>query len=182
MAFLSSIARIVDSLNDRIGSVIGWFTLAMVFVGALNALARYATRYVGVSLSSNAYLDLQWYLFSLVFLLGSAYGLNNDHHVRVDIFYSRMSKITRAWINLLGATLLLLPFAALMLWVSWGPISISWRIKEISPDPGGLPRYPIKTVILISFFLLFFQGISQIIKNIQLIRLNRANRSSRDMP
>ncbi len=178
---MNAIVRIIDGLNEKIGVAIRWLTLIMVFIGAFNALARYATRYVGVSLSSNAYLDLQWYLFSLVFLLGAGYGLNHDHHVRVDIFYSRMNRISQAWIDLVGSLLMLLPFTILMLWVAWTPVSMSWEIKEMSPDPGGLPRYPIKSVILISFLLLFLQGISQIIKKIQIIRLGNGDRDLRDV-
>ena len=167
----------IDGLNEQIGSGIRWATLIMVFLGAFNALARYATRDVGVSLSSNAYLDAQWYLFSLVFLLGAAYGLNQDHHVRVDIFYSRMSRVTQAWIDLIGSLFMLIPFTVLMFWVSWTPVAISWQIREISPDPGGLPRYPIKTIILICFLLLFLQGLSQVVKKVQFICLKSQDKT-----
>jgi len=177
MATLNLIVRMIDGLNERIGSGIRWLTLVMVFLGAFNALARYATRYVGVSLSSNAYLDAQWYLFSLVFLLGAAYGLNQDHHVRVDIFYSRMSRMTQAWIDLIGSVFMLIPFTVLMFWVSWTPVAISWQIREISPDPGGLPRYPIKTIILICFLLLFLQGLSQVVKKVQFICLKSQDKT-----
>ena len=169
MSFLKRFAAQVDRLNDRIGTAIRWLALVMVLVGAFNALARWLTRYTGVSLSSNAYLDLQWYMFSLIFLLGAAYGLNHDVHVRVDVLYSRLSKKTQAWIDLVGSLVFLLPFAALMLWVSWPAVSNSWSIREVSPDPGGLPRYPIKAVILVSFTLLFLQGLSQVIKQLEII-------------
>tara|TARA_B110000196_G_scaffold256080_1_gene226219 strand:- start:1142 stop:1690 length:549 start_codon:yes stop_codon:yes gene_type:complete len=181
VVFLKGIVRLIDGLNDKIGSIIRWFTLIMVLLGAFNALARYATRYIGVSLSSNGYLDLQWYLFSLIFLLGAAHGLKHNHHVRVDVFYSRMDKVSQAWIDLIGSSLMLLPFSVLMLWVSWSPVIISWQIREVSPDPGGLPRYPIKSVILVSFLLLLLQGVSQIIKNIQFIRTHRQNRPVEDI-
>ena len=131
MGFFVGFTRFVDGLNDKIGSVIRWFTLAMVLVGAFNALARYAVRYTNVSLSSNGYLDLQWYLFSLIFLLGAAYGLNHDYHVRVDVFYSRMGKAGQAWIDLIGSLLLLIPFTILMLWVSWDPVGRSKRSLPI---------------------------------------------------
>ena len=137
----------------------------MVIVGSFNAIARYAGRYTSLSLSSNAYLELQWYLFSLIFLMGAAYGLNHDYHVRVDVLYGRLGRRARAWIDLIGSVLFLTPFACVMLWISWGPIANSWSILETSPDPGGLPRYPIKTVILVSFFLLLLQAFSQIVKN-----------------
>ncbi len=165
MRSLQRISAAIDRLNDRIGSVIQWLALVMVVVGAFNAIARYTGRYTGVSLSSNAYLELQWYLFSLIFLMGAAYGLNHDYHVRVDVLYSRLGPRARAWIDLIGSALFLVPFAFVMLWVSWGPVANSWSILETSPDPGGLPRYPIKTVILVSFFLLLLQALSEIVKN-----------------
>ncbi len=171
----------IDRLNNRIGSTIQWLALLLVVVGAFNALARYATRYTSVSLSSNAYLDLQWYLFSLIFLLGAAYGLNHDHHVRVDVLYSRIGRRGRAWVDLLGTVLFLIPFSLVMLWVSWGPIQRSWSILEASSDPGGLPRYPIKTVILVSFALLLLQAVSQGIKNAAILR-GAADRASDSVP
>ena len=165
MTSLRRISAAIDRLNDRIGAAIQWIVLVMVIVGAFNALARYAGRYTSLSLSSNAYLELQWYLFSLIFLMGAAYGLNHDYHVRVDVLYARLGLRARAWIDLIGSALFLAPFAFVMLWISWGPVANSWAILETSPDPGGLPRYPIKTVILVSFFLLLLQAISQIVKN-----------------
>jgi TRAP-type mannitol/chloroaromatic compound transport system permease small subunit len=170
MSALRRFSAFIDGLNDRIGAAIRWLVLIMVLVGAFNALARWLTRYTGVSLSSNAYLDLQWYMFSLIFLLGAAYGLNHDVHVRVDVLYSRLSKKARAWIDLAGTVLFLLPFSAVMLWVSWPAVANSWSIRETSPDPGGLARYPIKAVIIISFALLLLQGLSQLVKQIEVIR------------
>ncbi len=174
MRLLLRLSAAIDRVNDRIGVAIQWLVLLMVLVGAFNALARYATRYTGISLSSNAYFDLQWYMFSLIFLLGAAYGLNKDVHVRVDVLYSRLSVRGRAWIDLAGSVLFLLPFCVMMLWVSWPFVRNSWAVLEGSPDPGGLPRYPIKTLILVSFFLLFLQGVSQTIKQIERIRTGRA--------
>ncbi len=165
MTSLRRISAAIDRVNDRIGSAIQWLALVMVVIGAFNAIARYTDQYTGMSLSSNAYLDLQWYFFSLIFLMGSAYGLNHDYHVRVDVLYARLGRRGRAWIDLIGSILFLVPFAGVMLWVSWGPVVRSWSILEASADPGGLPRYPIKTVILVSFFLLLLQAISQIVKN-----------------
>jgi len=170
MPSLKRVSAVIDGLNDRIGAAIRWLVLIMVLVGAFNALARWLTRYTGVSLSSNAYLDLQWYMFSLIFLLGAAYGLNHDVHVRVDVLYSRLSKKARAWIDLAGTVLFLLPFSAVMLWVSWPAVANSWSIREVSPDPGGLARYPIKAVIIISFALLLLQALSQLVKQIEVIQ------------
>ena len=163
----------IDRLNEAAGSWIRWLALAMVLIGAYNALARYASRYAGVSLVSNAYVDLQWYLFSLIFLLGAAYGLKRGVHVRVDVLYSRMSVRGKAWIDLAGHFAFLLPFSLLMLWVTWPAVRNSWVIRETSPDPGGLVRYPIKAVILVSFALLFLQGVSEAIKTIHTLRTGR---------
>ncbi len=170
MRQLLRLSAAIDRANNRIGAAIQWLVLVMVVIGAFNALARYATRYTGISLSSNAYFDLQWYLFSLIFLLGAAYGLNKDVHVRVDVLYSRLTERGKAWIDLTGSLLALLPFCVMMLWVTWPAVRNSWVVREVSPDPGGLARYPIKAVILISFSLLFLQGISQSIKQIERIR------------
>ena len=130
MTSLLRLSAAIDRLNDRIGSAIQWLALVMVVVGALNAIARYAGRFTSVSLSSNAYLELQWYLFSLIFLMGAAYGLNHDYHVRVDVLYERLGRRARAWIDLIGSVLFLVPFAVMMLWVSWGPVVRSWGILE----------------------------------------------------
>lgn len=170
MHFLKRAAGAIDGLNDRVGAAIRWLALVMVLVGAFNALARYATRYTDVSLSSNAYLDLQWYFFSLIFLLGAAYGLLHDVHVRVDVVYGRLSRKARAWIDLAGTVLFMLPFSILMLYVSWPAVRNSWQIREVSPDPGGLARWPIKAVILIGFTLLVLQGFSQLVKQIEILR------------
>jgi len=167
---LLKLSQAIDRMNDRIGAAIQWLTLIMVLVGSFNALARWATRYTGISLSSNAYIDLQWYLFSLIFLLGAAYGLNQDVHVRVDVLYARLSVKGRAWIDLVGTVLFLIPFSVLMLWVSFPVIRASWSVRETSPDPGGLPRYPIKAVILLAFLLLLIQGLSEIVKRVAIIR------------
>lgn len=167
---LARIAAAINRLNEAVGTAVQWLALFMVLIGAYNALARYATRYTAATLTSNALIDLQWYAFSLIFLLGAAYGLKHDVHVRVDVLYTRLSDRARAWIDLLGSLLFLLPFSLLMLWTAWPPVRNSWAIRETSPDPGGLPRYPIKTVLLLSFALLFLQGIAQIIETIAVLR------------
>lgn len=166
MKRLLRFSQAIDRANQRIGSWIQWLTLFMVVIGAVNALLRYATRYAGVSLSSNAFIDLQWYMFSLVFLLGAAWGLNNAAHVRVDVMYERLGRRAQAIVDLLGTILFLIPFSLMMLYVSWPPVRNSWAIRETSPDPGGLARYPIKTVILVCFALLFLQGVSEVIKKV----------------
>ena len=123
-------AGAVDRLNDWIGAFIRWLTLGMVAVGAYNALARYTTRYTDVALTSNALNELQWYFFSLVFLFGAAYALNHDVHVRVDVLYSQLSVRRRAWIDLFGSILFLLPFCAMMLWVSFPAVRYCPAIRS----------------------------------------------------
>ncbi|MCS7083184.1 MAG: TRAP transporter small permease subunit [Bacteroidetes bacterium] len=154
----------IDKLSEIAGRIAYWAILLMVLVGTYNAAARYAGRALGRSLTSNAYLELQWYLFSVLFLLGASYALRHGAHVRVDVFYGRFSPRTRAWMELLGMLLFVLPFCASVLYFSWPSVLSSWRLREMSPDPGGLPRYPIKTVILVGFLLLGLQAIAEAIK------------------
>ena len=163
-------ARIIDRVNEGVGALISWLALAMILIGAYNAIVRYLGRFMGWNLSSNLYIELQWYLFSLVFLLGAAFTLKRDAHVRVDVFYGRLSSRGQAWIDLLGSALFLIPFCVFALWVSWPTVANSWAIREVSSDPGGLPRYPIKTAILVSFALLLLQGFSQLIHKIAFLR------------
>jgi len=163
------LARAIDRFNERFGRLLYWLTLLMVVVGAFNAIVRYLDRYTGLGLSSNMYLELQWYLFSLVFLLGAAYTLKHDAHVRVDVFIGRLGARGQAIVNLAGVVLFLVPFCVLMIWVSWPAVVNSWSALEMSPDPGGLPRYPIKTMIPVAFLLVLAQGISMAIKQIAVI-------------
>lgn len=170
MHVLLKISRAIDRLNDGVGRVVYWMTLAMVLVGAYNAIVRYLGKSIGMNLSSNAYIEMQWYMFSLVFLLGAGYTLTHNAHVRVDVLYGRLSAKGKAWINIMGTILFLLPFCVIMIVVSWESVLNSWRVMEISPDPGGLPRYPIKSVVLIAYALLILQGLSELIKNTAVIR------------
>jgi TRAP-type mannitol/chloroaromatic compound transport system permease small subunit len=166
MNLLSRLADAIDRLNERIGRSLMWLTVGMVLLGALNAIFRYLDRFTGWGLSSNTWLELQWYLFALLFLLGAAYTLKHDAHVRVDVLYARLSERGRAIINLAGVILFLIPFCVLMLWASWPAIVNSWTVMEMSPDPGGLPRYPIKTIVPVAFLLILVQGISMAIRQV----------------
>ena len=170
MQRLLHIADLIDRFQDRFGKWLYWLVLGMVVIGGYNTIVRYVDRSIGMSLSSNMYLELQWYLFSLVFLLGAAYALRHDEHVRVDILYSRLSPKGRAWINVLGTLFFLVPFCGMMLWVSWPAVMNSWAVLEVSPDPGGLPRYPLKTAIPVAFILILIQGMSMFIRNLAVIR------------
>lgn len=164
MRGLLAVSRRIDAVSTWIGRSTAWLATLMIFIGAGNALLRYVSRDLGLELGGNAALEAQWYLFSLMFLLGAAWTLEQDAHVRVDVLYGRLSPRGRAIIDLAGALVFLLPFCAFALYVSAPSVANSWAVREMSQDPGGLPRYPIKAVILVSFGLLALQGVSQAIK------------------
>ncbi|MGC9503515.1 TRAP transporter small permease subunit [Baaleninema sp.] len=164
MQTLLRLSRLVDRANESIGRLTGWLVLLMVAVGTWNVIGRYAGQAIGIKLSSNAFIETQWYLFSLVFLLGAAYTLKHNEHVRMDVLYSNWSPRRKALADFIGTLLFLVPFCAIALWFVRSPILSSWQIQETSPDPGGLPRYPIKTFVFVSFVLLILQGISEAIK------------------
>ncbi len=159
MNFLLALSRAIDHLNERVGRLSIWLVLAAALISAGNALARY-----GLDRSSNAWLEIQWYLFSLVFLLGAGYTLKHNGHVRIDVLYGRLSQRGRAWIDLLGGLLFLLPMSGLIAWLGWNGFETSYAIGETSPDAGGLLRWPIKLAIPVGFALLFLQGVSEVVK------------------
>lgn len=167
---LLRISRAIDRLNRWIGQFTYGLVLIMIIVGVWNVIATVLGRRFGQSLTSNAFLEIQWYLFAIVFLLGAPYTLLQNGHVRVDIFYKDWSQKRKAWVNFLGTLLFLIPFSILMIYFSWKTVLNSWKILEMSPDPSGLPRYPIKSMIIVCFVLLVLQGISEAIKNWTIIR------------
>jgi len=154
-------ARAMDALTERVGRSVGWLVLAACLVSAGNAAIRYAFH-----ASSNAWLEIQWYLFAAMFLLAAGYALKHDAHVRVDIFYARLSQKGRAAVDIAGGLLFLLPTAVLIGWLSWSMFMNSFAIGEMSPDPGGLLRWPVKLLVPLGFALLALQGLSEIIKRI----------------
>lgn len=164
--------RGVDRLTEQLGRAIEGIVLLTVAIGFYNVAARYLGRFVGLKLSSNALIELQWYLFSLIFFLGFSYILKHGANVRVDLFYSRWPPKRRAMVDFLGTVLFLIPFCLLGLWVtvnpvlqSWGRLPDgSWGAWEVSSDAEGLPRAPIKTAILVAFALLLAQSVAQAIK------------------
>jgi TRAP-type mannitol/chloroaromatic compound transport system permease small subunit len=170
MNALLKIAGLIDAMNRRIGQLMQLLVLIMILIGVYNATVRYLGGFIGTNLSSNAYLELQWYLFGAVFMLGAAYTLEKDGHVRVDILQSRLSPKAKAWVDLVGIVVFLIPFCALVFWVSLPWVMNSWHLHETSSNPGGLPRYPIKTVIPVAFVFLLLQGLSQLIKAVAVIR------------
>lgn len=165
MRFLLACSRWIDAVNERVGRAAAWLVLACVAVSAGNAVARY-----GFNFSSNAFLEIQWYLYSVVFLCAAGYTLKHNAHVRVDIASARFPARTRAWIDLLGGLFMLLPAAAILFWFGWAAFLESYSIGELSPDAGGLPRWPIKFVIPLAFLLLILQGLSETIKRIAFLR------------
>jgi TRAP-type mannitol/chloroaromatic compound transport system permease small subunit len=166
MDLLRTTSDRIGRVADALGWLVGWLVLAMVLVGAFNAVARYLSRMVGVVFLSNGLVDLQWYLFSLVFLLGASYALRRDAHVRVDVLYSRLSVRGKAVVNLLGTLLFLVPFCIYGLVFCWPSVRNSVAVWEQSPDAGGLARWPIKASLLVGFALLLLQGVAQALKHL----------------
>ncbi len=158
--------KFMDTFSEHMGVGIGWFTTIMVVVVFVNVLLRYV---FGQSLL--ALQDLSWYVFGLVFLIGAAYTLKHDRHVRVDIFYVNYPPKVKVWTNFLGGIFFLIPFCILGIWVSWEFVARSFLISETSPDAGGLAaRYLAKTMIPIGFLLILLQGISIILKALLQLR------------
>lgn len=162
---LLKFARLIDKVNERVGHGVRWLILAMTLVSALNAVSRKA-----FSLSSNAFLEVQWYLFAAVFLLAAGFTLQRNGHVRIDLISARLSVRTRLWIELAATILFLFPFTALVLRYSWPYFMDSIANREISLNAGGLVVWPVKLLIPVGFALLLLQGISQAIKCIAALR------------
>lgn len=160
-----ALARAIDALNEAAGRGACWLILACILISAANALARY-----GLNLGSNAFLEIQWYLYSLVFLGAAGYTLKHNAHVRIDIINSRLTPRARAWIDLFGHLFMLLPVCAIMLWFGWTAFLESWRIGEISTDAGGLLRWPIKLLVPAAFALLILQGLAETIRKVAWLR------------
>lgn len=161
--------ELIDRFGEWSGRAISWLSLAMVVVGAWNALSRYGGRFIGSDLSSNGLIEAQWYMFSLLFLLGAAYTLKQDEHVRVDVIYGRLGPKARAWIDLLGGIFLLIPFCVFAIVITWPGVLESIAIQEQSPDPGGLPRYPLKAMVPVAFGLLLLQVTAELISKLLLL-------------
>ncbi len=161
MSALLRLSRLIDGLNEQVGKLVYWLVLVSVLVSAGNAISRYS-----FNLSSNAWLEIQWYLFSGVFLVGAGYTLRHNEHIRIDILTGRLSARTRAWIDLLGTLFFLLPMAVFIFWLSWPMVEDSYMRHEMSTDAGGLIRWPVKVLIPIGFFLLSLQGVSELIKRV----------------
>jgi TRAP-type mannitol/chloroaromatic compound transport system permease small subunit len=175
--------RAADWLTERVGALPKYLAVAVIVVGFVNALLRYIGRFAGMQLTSNRYIELQWYLYAALFLLAFAYILKHGINVRVDFWFADRSERTKAWIDFVGNLIGLLPFCLLGLWLVWPQVLRSfgrspngtwrtyavWEIWEQSPDPGGLPRAPVKALLFIGLGLLLLQAFAEMIKLITVL-------------
>jgi TRAP-type mannitol/chloroaromatic compound transport system permease small subunit len=156
---LLKLSRGIDWMNSRFGVIATWLVLIACLVSAGNATSRYL-----FSESSNGWLEAQWYMFAAMVLLGAPYTLRMNEHVRVDLIYGSLSEETRLWIDIIGGLFFLIPICAILIYFTWDWFVESWNIHEMSPNAGGLVRWPVKLLLPVGFALMILQGISEIIK------------------
>lgn len=161
MKGLLALSRAIDWLNEHVGKLTYWLILAAVLISTGNALVRYA-----LDTSSNSWLELQWYLFSFVFLFCAGYTLLHNQHVRIDIVTGGLSARAKAWIDILGTLFFLMPMAITIMWLSWPVFTDAWRSGEVSTNAGGLLIWPGRLMVPAAFFLLILQGLSELIKRV----------------
>jgi len=162
---LLSVSRIIDRLSERVGHAFYWLVLVTVLISAANAVVRKA-----FNVSSNSFLEIQWYLFSAIFLFLAGYTLLRNDHVRIDVIAGRLSKRTQAWIDIVGTVFFLFPMAFLLMWLSWPVFVDAYERHEISTNAGGLIIWPARLLVPIGFLLLLVQGLSELIKRIAFLR------------
>jgi TRAP-type mannitol/chloroaromatic compound transport system permease small subunit len=162
---LLALSRLIDRMSNRIGHWVYWLVLVAVLISAANAVVRKAFNY-----SSNSFLEIQWYLFSMIFLLCAGYTLMNNEHVRIDIITSRLSARARAWIDILGTIFFLLPMATLIMWLSWPVFVDAYTRHEVSTNAGGLIVWPARLMVPVGFLLLILQGLAELIKRIAFLK------------
>ena len=165
MKALLGLSRAIDALNERIGQLVYWCVLITVLVSAANATSRYA-----LNMASNAWLELQWYLFAAVFLLCAGYTLLHNEHIRIDVISGQLSRRGQMWIDVFGLVFFLLPMSLFIMGLSWPIFMNAWTSGEISGSAGGLIRWPARLLVPVGFFLLSLQGISELIKRIAYLR------------
>ena len=156
---LLKLSKLIDGLTERVGKSIIWLVLIVTLIAAGNALMRYTINY-----SSNAFLEIQWYLFSAIFLFGAGYTLLRNEHVRIDLVTGRLSKRAQTWIDIFGIVFFLLPKAVTVMYLSWSIFVLAWQSHEQSSNAGGLPLWPVRLLVPIGFFLLVIQSVSELIK------------------
>jgi TRAP-type mannitol/chloroaromatic compound transport system permease small subunit len=165
MNALLALSRAIDSLSERVGRTVCWLVLAAVLISAANAVVRKA-----FNVSSNSFLEIQWYLFSVVFLFCAGYTLLRNQHVRIDVIAGRLSPQAQAWIDIFGTLFFLLPMALTIMWLSW-PVFVQAYVRhEVSTNAGGLLIWPARLLVPIGFFLLVIQGVSELIKRIAFLK------------
>ena len=165
MALLLRISALIDGLNERIGKSVYWLVLVAVLISAGNAIVRKL-----FNMSSNAFLEAQWYLFSAIFLFCAGYTLLKNQHVRIDVISGRLSKRTQAWIDIFGTLFFLLPMAILIMYLSWPVFIQAYERHEVSTNAGGLIIWPARLMVPIGFLLLAAQGISELIKRVAFLQ------------
>ena len=165
MQGLLKLAGMVDDLNDRVGRAMIWLILIVVIVSAGNAVSRFS-----LNMSSNAMLEVQWYLFSAIFLFSAGYVLKRNEHIRIDIIAGRLSDRTQNWIDVFGILVFLLPMALMLAYLSWPVFTLAWTSGEMSPNPGGLIRWPVRLMVPLGFILLILQGLSELIKRVAFLK------------
>jgi TRAP-type mannitol/chloroaromatic compound transport system permease small subunit len=161
MKALLKFSAVIDWINAKLGLTANACVLLACIVSAVNAMVRYA-----FDISSNAWLELQWYMFAVIVMFGASYTLQRNEHVRVDVVYMNLSERKQEWVDIIGTVLFLLPACAVIGWYSWPFFYESWKVGETSSNAGGLIRWPVKFIVPLGFGLLFLQGISEIIKRI----------------
>ena len=164
MSFLLRISRLIDWINERVGRSVMWLVLIAVLISAGNALVRKL-----FNTSSNALLEIQWYLFAAIFMLAAGYTFLRNEHVRIDILTSRLSPRVQNLVDIVGILFVLMPMAALILWLSWPIVMNSLQSGEMSQNSGGLIRWPVKMVLPIGLGLLLLQALSELIKRIAFV-------------
>ncbi|CAL95413.1 TRAP transporter small permease subunit [Azoarcus olearius] len=161
MSFLLSLSRLIDWINERVGRSVMWLVLIAVVISAGNALVRKL-----FNTSSNALLEIQWYLFAAIFMLAAGYTFLRNEHVRIDVITGRLSPRGQNIVDIIGIALFMLPMAVLLLWLSLPIVKLSIVSGEMSANPGGLIRWPVKLMLPLGMFFLILQALSELIKRI----------------
>lgn len=177
MKVLLKLSSWIDILTERLGDISTWLTVLVIAVGFINVVVRYVGRTIQVSLTSNGIVEAQWYLYAVIFLLGFAYILKHGVNVRVDFFFTNFTPKQKALVDVIGHLLFLIPFCVLGIYVSINPVMISWGLLgdgsfgtwEMSPNSGGLPRAPLKSMVIIGFAALLLQTFSELVKKLAVL-------------
>lgn len=165
MRALLKISHLIDTFNEWVGRLVMWLVLAAVLISAGNAIVRKA-----FNIGSNAFLEIQWYLFAAVFMLGVGYVMLRNAHVRIDFVSSRLSKRTNAWIDAIGIVVFTIPLSLIMIQLGWPLFERAWTSGEMSQNAGGLIRWPVLLLIPLGMALLLMQTVSELIKRIAFLR------------